>query len=64
MLQDVVCYRTFATAGTVPDGKSQPVHIVFGFDAVASVWRPLNLGSASYCTGYVPDDVAAQLPGC
>jgi hypothetical protein len=64
VLQDVVCYRMFATAGTVPDGKSQPVHIVFGFDAAARVWRPLNLGSASYCAGFVPDDVAAQLPGC
>jgi hypothetical protein len=63
-LRDPVCYRGFAIAGTVPDGKSQPSQIVFGFDVRATAWRPLNVGSADYCTGYVPTDIAAHLDGC
>ncbi len=63
-LRDAVCYRGFAIAGAVPDGKSQPSQIVFGFDVRATAWRPLNVGSADYCTGYVPADIAAHLDGC
>jgi hypothetical protein len=59
-----VCYRQFATASTVPDGKSQPSTILFGFDSNSRAWRPLNLGSSEFCTGLVPADVAARLPGC
>lgn len=63
-LVNPVCYRQFATAGTEPDGKSQPSTILFGFDATRRAWRPLNLGSSDFCTGFVSADVAAHLPGC
>jgi hypothetical protein len=63
-LTNPVCYRQFATASTVPDGKSQPSTILFGFDSTSRAWRPLNLGSSEFCTGLVPADVAAHLPGC
>jgi hypothetical protein len=59
-----VCYRQYATASTAPDGKSQPSTILFGFDSASRAWRPLNLGSSEFCTGLVPADVAAHLPGC
>jgi hypothetical protein len=63
-LRNPVCYRGYAAAGTVPDGKSQPSRIVFGLDAGTATWRPLNVGSADYCDGYVPSDIAAHLDGC
>jgi hypothetical protein len=63
-LIDPVCYRQYATASTVPDGKSQPSTILFGFDSTSRAWRPLNLGSSEFCTGLVPAEVAAHLPGC
>jgi hypothetical protein len=63
-LTNPVCYRQYATASTVPDGKSQPSTILFGFDSTSRAWRPLNLGSSEFCTGLVPADVAAHLPGC
>ena len=63
-LVNPVCYRQFATAGTEPDGKSQPSTILFGFDATRRAWRPLNLGSSDFCTGFVSADIAAHLPGC
>jgi hypothetical protein len=63
-LIDPICYRQFATAMTQPDGQSQPSTILFGFDATRRAWRPLNLGSSDFCTGFVSADVAAHLPGC
>jgi hypothetical protein len=63
-LIDPFCYRRFATATTLPDGQSQPSTILFGFDATSRAWRPLNLGSSDFCTGFVPADVAGHLPGC
>ena len=58
------CYGTFAVAQTVPDRNTQRSSVLFGFDAASHGWYPLNLGSADFCAGYVPADVAAHLPGC
>jgi hypothetical protein len=63
-LQNVDCYRDFAVAATVPDGQSQPVRVLFGYDLARRTWQPLNYGSAGYCAGYVTKDVAEHLTGC
>jgi hypothetical protein len=63
-LQTPVCYGTFAVAQTVPDSGVQQSSVLFGFDTGSRTWRALNLGSADFCAGYVPADVAAHLPGC
>ncbi|MFG2044300.1 hypothetical protein [Dactylosporangium sp. NPDC048998] len=63
-LQDAACANGYAIAGTVYDGQHQTTQIVFSFDAAASHWHPLNLGSADFCEGFVPDDVAAKLSAC
>jgi hypothetical protein len=63
VLGDVVCYQGFAVASVSPPG-GQKSHILFGFDAGSQAWRALNIGSANYCTGYVPADISGHLPGC
>jgi hypothetical protein len=63
-LEAVTCYGTFAVAQTAPDSATQQSYLLFGFDGTSRTWRPLNLGSANFCAGYVPADVAAHLPGC
>jgi hypothetical protein len=63
-LQDASCYGTFAVAQTVSDGWTQVSSVLFGFDAGSRTWRALNIGSADFCAGYVPADIAAHLPGC
>jgi hypothetical protein len=62
-LTDVACYHNYAT-GWTPIGASQSTGIVFGYDAAAGRWRPLNLGSGGFCEGYVARDIAEHLPGC
>ncbi len=63
-LKDVSCYQQFAIAETVPSGQTDSTRIVFHYDGAARSWRPVNLGSAGACTGYVPTDIAAKLAGC
>ena len=63
-LQDASCASGYAVASTVFDGQHQTAEIVFGFDATAAHWRPLNLGSADICDGFVPGDAAAKLAAC
>jgi hypothetical protein len=63
-LEKVKCVDGFAVGHTPYTGANQPAWILFGFDDTTRQWRVLNVGSANYCEGYVPDDVAAQLPGC
>jgi hypothetical protein len=63
-LETPTCYGRFAVAQTAFNGTTQQAYVLFGFDATSGTWRPLNLGSAEFCTGYVPTDVAAHLPGC
>lgn len=61
-LLDVVCYGAFASARDA--GGGQPNRILFGFDAATGRWKPLNVGSANYCAGFVPAEVASHMPGC
>ncbi|MFI5916901.1 hypothetical protein [Dactylosporangium sp. NPDC051541] len=63
-LRDASCASGYAVASTVFDGQHQTTEIVFGFDATAPRWRPLNLGSADICVGFVPGDAAAKLAAC
>ncbi|MEV6931693.1 hypothetical protein AB0M46_45380 [Dactylosporangium sp. NPDC051485] len=63
-LQDVACASGYAIAGTAYDGQHQTTQIVFNFDPTGARWRPLNLGSADFCEGFVPNDIAPKLPAC
>ncbi|GIG63272.1 hypothetical protein Lfu02_76440 [Longispora fulva] len=63
-LRDPVCYAGFASAGTIVDENHQPSRVLFGYDAASRHWTPLTVGSAHYCEGFTPEDVAAHLPGC
>jgi hypothetical protein len=62
LLGTVDCYKGFATA--IPSVNGQPLggRVLFGNDGTS--WRPLNTGSADFCRGYVPPDIAAHFDGC
>jgi hypothetical protein len=62
-LEHVTCYQGYAVGQTPNNGVSQPSWILFGYSDSRS-WQPLNLGSAEYCAGYVPNDIAEHFPGC
>jgi hypothetical protein len=59
-----VCYQGYAVAHTAPDGATQPSYVLFRYDAKTGRWQPLNVGSADYCQGYVPADIASHFEGC
>jgi hypothetical protein len=59
-----VGYDAFAVAQTPDDGVTQQSWIIFGYVAASRTWRPLNVGSAEYCEGYAPHEVASHFPGC
>jgi hypothetical protein len=58
------CAQGFAVAAAVPDGQHETAQILFTFDPGNSSWHPLNVGSADLCTGFVPAEIAAQIPSC
>lgn len=62
-LVEPACFEGYAVARTASDGRHDRVSIVFTYDVAATAWRPINLGSADFCTG-VPAVVAPHLPGC
>jgi hypothetical protein len=62
-LEHVVCFQGYAVAETPYNGVSQNGYILFGYSAGGD-WQPLNLGTAEYCAGYVPSDIAKHFPGC
>nr|BFE58491.1 hypothetical protein GCM10020063_030170 [Dactylosporangium thailandense] len=63
-LEKPACAQGFATAHTRPDGRMQPSTVVFAYLSATHRWVALNLGTADYCTGFVPDAVAEQLGTC
>ena len=62
--QPPTCYATFATVRVEPDGGGQASRVLFGFDQTTRAWEPLSNGSAGYCEGYAPADVATHFTGC
>ena len=59
-----VCYKGFASAPILSDFGGDPGYMLFGHDAEKGTWRPLNNGSARYCDGHVPAEIASHFPGC
>ena len=59
-LYHVTCYDNYATVGAEIDGRKLQGAIFFGYDPATMTWRPLNMGSAGYCKGYVSPEIASH----
>jgi hypothetical protein len=64
VLDQVDCYKGFATAKVFVKGEPRDGRVLFGYDESTGTWRPLNIGSANFCEGYVPSDIAKHFEGC
>jgi len=62
-LRQVTCYQNYATALTTPS-QVDAAAVLFRFDPATAAWTAVTGGTDVDCTGTVPADVIAHLPGC
>jgi hypothetical protein len=65
-LQDPICYRGYVSLRLEPKPTTPTdgAWILFEFDETRQGWVPVNVGSASYCEGHAPPEIANHFPGC